>query len=221
MSRHSLSFSIAAICVSLTVAVQSSLAQDQKVSAVTVRSQGYQLRAAAAEAIADGHTGNRHIDRLIAMLKAQGELRKAERDYAEVCLATGQSKFDAQSQRAILTTQQTSWLKTQARERAQARFEAAQARVRQVRQGEWPRALQNDVFRPLREELSAALGDRAFVAAAPSVDSEQTLSIVVQMGRQLKERREQVGSTDYFPAKRFLDDLKALTNEKASADPAL
>lgn len=221
MSRHPLSFSIAAICVSLTVVAQSSLAQNS-VPADAVRSQGHQLRAAAAEAIADGHTGNRHIDRLIAMLKAQGELRKAERDYAEVCLATGQSKFDAQSQRAVLASQQTSWLQAQARERTRARFDAAQARARQVRQGDWPRALQNEAFRSLREELSSALeAGSGLVATAPSADTEQALSIVAQMRRLLLERREQTETNDHIRAKKFLDDLKALANEQPSADPGL
>lgn len=227
MSRQ-FSFSAAVLFVSLTVVAQSSLAQSSPLASKARRQEralaGYQLRAPAAEAIAEGRIANGKlaVAALIGKLQANGDLRKAETEYAEVCLSTGQRKFDAQSQRAVLASQQTSWMQAEARERDRARYDAAQARARQVRQGEWPRALRNEVFRPLREELASVLGNGSgLVATAASVDYEQAVSIVAQMRRLLLERRAQTETNDHIGAKKFLDELKALANEKPSADAAL
>lgn len=220
MSRQ-LSLFAATLIVSLAVIAQSGLAQGYT-SAAAARRQA--RRDAGAAAIADERTANAMlaVAALIGKHRANGELRQSEAAYAEVCLSTGERKFAAQKERGVLTTQQTSWLQSQAHERDQARYNAAQVRARQVRQGEWPRALRSEAFRPLREALAATLGDGAgLVATAPSIDNEQAVSIVAQMRRLLQERREQNEANDHIRAKKFLDDLKALTNEQPSADPGL
>ena len=56
---------------------------------------------------------------------------------------------------------------------------------------------------------------------APLAKTLKLVLIVAQMRRLLLERREQTETNDHIRAKKFLDDLKALTNENPSADTGL
>ena len=184
--------------------------QPQYRSAKTLRQadrlEGYQMRAPAAEAIAEGIKANSMLTvaRRCGRLEASMALKQTQAQYLEVSVAMARRKLDAIKALAPVNAERLQYEQGLAKERNQKRIQDALTRAKQIQQGEWPEVLLDDSFRPLRNELIVAVGD------GEQVNWQYAAMIAGQMREQLRGRVRELAQPDYAKALRFLEELKVM-----------